>query len=125
MDSSCCVNVGNAFKSVGYNEELFFTILQKFALFEFDDGFKEYAKQNLQVFQMAHIRLLHKNYLQSEKIKEHVWIESEKAGRDMKQEATEDWIKNYHELFNKYYNEYYWDKFVEADLSEFEHLIEK
>jgi len=118
MDSYHCIEVGEAFRSVRYNEELFKTALQRFALFELDNGFIEYAKQNLQVFKKAHIRLLHKNYLQSEEIKKHVWIVSEKMGRNMKDEATEDWIMNHHEAFNQFYYSNYYHKFIDADISD-------
>ncbi len=123
MDSSRCIDVGEAFKRVRYDEEVLRAVLQRFAMFPLEDGFIEYAKRNLQEFKMSHIRLLHKNYLQSEEIKAHVWIESEKAGRDMKKEATHEWILKYHEEFNKFYYRTYWDKFVEADISDLENLI--
>jgi len=32
---------------------------------------------------------------QSEEIRKHKWIESQKAGADLGQKAVEDWIKNY------------------------------
>ena len=39
--------------------------------------------------------LKHYNHRQIEEIKKHVWIESEKAGRDVATQATLDWIKKH------------------------------
>jgi uncharacterized lipoprotein YddW (UPF0748 family) len=41
------------------------------------------------------------NSLQLEEIKRHKWIESEKAGRDLGQDAVIDWIERYAESFRR------------------------
>ncbi|MCX8063780.1 MAG: hypothetical protein N3G21_01245 [Candidatus Hydrogenedentes bacterium] len=127
MDINSCTTVeaGQAFKSVRFDHNLFKEILQKFALFPLEPDFIEYAKLNLQQFNMYHIRLLHKNFHQSEEIKKHVWIVSEQNQRDMRKEASVEWVVKYRECFNSYYNVHYWNYFVEADLSDVAHLIEK
>lgn len=125
METCSSTEVGDAFKSVSYDHDLFKQIIQRFALFVFEDGFIEYAKIYLHSFDMSHIRLLHKNYCQTEEIKKHVWIESEKNGRDMKKEATIEWIDKHREEFNNHYDTHYWPKFIEADLSDVAHLIKR
>ncbi len=41
--------------------------------------------------------------LQLLEIQKHKWIESEKVGRDLGQEAVFDWIERYAEAFRRYY----------------------
>ncbi len=41
--------------------------------------------------------------LQLQEIQKHKWIESEKAGRDLGQDAVFDWIDRYAEDFRRYY----------------------
>ncbi|MEJ5347993.1 MAG: hypothetical protein WHS46_04810 [Desulfosoma sp.] len=41
--------------------------------------------------------------LQLQEIQKHKWIESEKAGRDLGQDAVFDWIEQYAEDFRRYY----------------------
>lgn len=41
--------------------------------------------------------------LQLLEIQKHKWIESEKVGRDLGQEAVFDWIDTYAEAFRRYY----------------------
>ena len=41
------------------------------------------------------------NEMQRQEILRHKWIESEKAGRDLGQEAVLDWIRRYAALFRK------------------------
>ncbi|MGQ9485924.1 MAG: hypothetical protein ACUVSA_13390 [Desulfosoma sp.] len=42
--------------------------------------------------------------LQLQEILKHKWIESEKAGRDLGQEAVLDWIERYAEAFRCHYD---------------------
>ncbi|ROQ92094.1 hypothetical protein [Desulfosoma caldarium] len=42
-------------------------------------------------------------HLQLQEILKHKWIESEKAGRDLGQEAVFDWIEKYAEGFRRHY----------------------
>lgn len=41
--------------------------------------------------------------LQLQEIQKHKWIESEKVGRDLGQEAVFDWIERYAEAFRRHY----------------------
>ncbi len=42
-------------------------------------------------------------HLQLLEIQKHKWIESEKVGRDLGQEAVFDWIERYAEAFRRHY----------------------
>jgi hypothetical protein len=48
---------------------------------------------------VKHVDLKRHNESQIQEIQRHKWIESEKAGRDLGQEAVLDWIHRYAESF--------------------------
>lgn len=50
---------------------------------------------------MSHFDLKRYNQIQIEEIQRHKWIESEKAGRDLGQEAVLDWIHRYAASFRE------------------------
>jgi len=60
-------------------------------------------------------------YLQKQKdeIEKHKWIESEKAGKDLGQDAVLDWIKKYAKKFRKEYVE----KDLETAIKELDELL--
>jgi len=62
-------------------------------------------------FSPNHIKVLHKNILQKIEIEKHIWIESEKCGRNVRIEATHEWIIKYAPLFNHWYEKEYGCKF--------------
>ncbi|HOK09144.1 MAG TPA: hypothetical protein PLT82_07250 [Candidatus Hydrogenedens sp.] len=109
MNDDCCY--GKAFLSVGCNRDLFLSNLYQFIEFSIEDDIINEMIQYLCEFSPHHIKVLHKNILQKREIERHVWIESEKHGRDMKYEATYEWIIKYAPIFNNWYEQEYGSKF--------------
>lgn len=109
MDDECCY--GKAFLSVGCNRELFLCNLRQFVDFSLDDYVVDEMIRCLCKFSPNHIKVLHKNILQKLEIEKHVWIESEKQGRNVKTEATHEWIVKYAHSFNCWYEEEFGRKF--------------
>lgn len=109
MDDGCCY--GKAFLSVGCNRELFLCNLRQFVNFSLDDHVVDEMIRCLCEFSPNHIKVLHKNILQKKEIEKHVWIESEKQGRNVRTEATHDWIIKYAHVFNRWYEQEFGSKF--------------
>lgn len=109
MDSECCY--GKAFLSVGCNREQFLCNLRQHVNFPLDNYIIDEMIRCLCEFSPNHIKVLHKNILQKLEIEKHVWIESEKQGRNVKTEATYDWIIKYAHTFNSWYEQEYGSKF--------------
>ena len=109
MDSECCY--GKAFLSVGCDRELFLYNLRKHVNFPLDNYIIDEMIRCLCEFSPNHIKILHKNILQKLEIEKHIWIESEKQGRNVRTEATYDWIIRYAHVFNSWYEREYGSKF--------------
>ncbi len=109
MDNECCY--GKAFLSVGCNRELFLCNIRQFVDFSLEDYIIDEMIRCLCEFSPNHIKVLHKNILQKVEIEKHVWIESEKQGKNVKTEATYEWIIKYAHHFNHWYEREFGDKF--------------
>ncbi len=109
MDEKC--SCGKAFLSVGCNRDLFLSNIYQFVDFSFDDYIVDEMIRCLCEFSPNHIKVLHKNILQKVEIEKHVWIESEKQGRNVKTEATYEWVIKYAHIFNDWYEKEFGSKF--------------
>ncbi len=109
MDSECCY--GKAFLSVGCNKDLFIQNLYQYVEFEMEGHIIDEMIRYLCEFSPNHIKVLHKNILQKIEIEKHVWIESEKQGRNVRAEATQEWIIKYAHPFNIWYEQKYGRRF--------------
>ena len=102
---------GKAFLSVGCNRDLFLSNLYNFVRFPLDNDIVEEMALYLCNFSTDHIKVLHKNILQKREIEKHVWIESEKHKRNMKIQATQEWVMKYAHIFSSWYEAEYGNKF--------------